>query len=254
MRLLEGDPAFGENYRGGLKLEELNIDRIHRRLKEHADEDYRAYTKKLVPTVPLEKIIGVRAPDIKALAAELSEEEYDDLRLAFGKSLPHFYYEENLMHAYLLSHCSDPELYTPFVRLVEEFLPHIDNWAVCDALNPKLFALHPKGLEEKISEWLRAEHAYTVRFALSMLMKNYLDEFFDEEHFQWVMDVASNDYYVQTMEAWYFATALAKRYEQTVPLLADEMLEPTVHAMTIQKAINSQRIPYERKKYLRTLK
>ncbi len=234
--------------------EELNIDWIQRRLKERADESFRAHTARLVSNIPLEKIIGVRAPDIKALTTELSAKEYGDLRLTFGRALPHFYYEENLLHAYMLSICSDPELYTPFMRLVEAFLPHIDNWAVCDALNPKMFALHPTGLEEKIAEWLRAEHAYTIRFGLSMLMKHYLDEYFDEEHFQWVMDVASNDYYVQTMEAWYFATALVKRYDQTVPLLEDEMLEPTVHSMTIQKAVTSQRIPYERKKYLRTLK
>ena len=227
----------------------MDNDWIVERLKELSDEEYRHHTKKLVSTVPIEKIIGVRAPKLQAFAAELETRSEDCA--AFLKELPHDWYEENVLHAYLLSMTEDE---ADCVERIEKFLPFVDNWAVCDTINPKLFAQHPKGLEEKISEWLRADHPYTVRFGLLMLMKHYLDDFFDEEHFQWVIDVSSNEYYVQMAQAIYFATALAKRYDQAVPLLVDEMLEPTVHAMTIQKAVASQRIPYERKKYLRTLK
>ncbi len=230
----------------------LDNDWIVGRLKDLSDEDYRQYTKKLVSTVPPEKIIGVRAPKLQALAAEFATRAEDCA--AFLKELPHHWYEENVLHAYLLSTAEDESDYAECMARIEKFLPFVDNWAVCDAINPKVFARHPKGLEEKISEWLRAEHAYTIRFGLLTLMRHYLDEFFDEEHFQQVIDVSSSEYYVQMAEAWYFATALVKRYDQTVALLENEMLEPTVHGMTIQKAVASQRIPYERKKYLRTLK
>lgn len=232
--------------------EENAVEEIRRRLRELADEDHRQYTAKIVPNVPLEKIIGVRAANLQSMCKEINLNE----ELAFRADLPHEYHEENVLHAYLLADFEEDDDYN--LRLcmdgVEQFLPYVDNWAVCDAIMPKVFSLHPKGLENKILEWLRADRPYTVRFGLMVLMKNYLDEFFDEEHFQWVMDISSNAHYVQMAQAWYFATALSKRYEQTIPLLENDMLDPTIHGLTIQKAVESRRIPYERKKYLRTLK
>ncbi|MBQ9478730.1 MAG: DNA alkylation repair protein [Selenomonadaceae bacterium] len=228
----------------------MEINEIVQRLKEHADEDYRHYTAKLVPNVPLENIIGVRAPLLQEIMTSLDAETVEKFRA----TLPHNYHEENVLHAYLLSEFTDEADYQRCLEAIDKFLPFVDNWAVCDAIAPKIFSQHPKGLEEKILEWLRADRPYTIRLGLSVLMKNYLDDFFDEEHFQWVMDIASNDHYALMAQAWYFATALTKRYEQTLPLLENDMLDPTVHAMTIQKAVESRRIPYERKKYLRTLK
>ncbi len=228
---------------------------IRQKLLEKSDAEYKKYVMNLLPGIDEEKVIGVRAPELKELARQISQTaETTEAWKIFKNALPHRYHEENMIHAYLLSEMGNLDLFSKIIGHVEQFLPYVDNWAVCDTINPYVFALHPKGLEEKIAEWLRAEHPYTVRFAIEMLMKHYLDEFFDEEHFQWLIDVSSNEYYVKMMAAWYFATALIKRYDQTVPLLENEMIEPSVHNLTIQKAIGSQRVPYEHKKYLRTLK
>lgn len=228
------------------------VEEIHRRLTENAEEEYRKYTARTVSNVPLEKIIGVRAPILQKIAKSIDPKSEEAAQ--FFSRAPHEYYEENVLHAYVISELEAPDDYAFCLSEIEKFLPHVDNWAVCDTLAPKLFSKHPKGLEAWLCDRLRAEHPYTVRFAIVTLMKFYLDEYFDEEHFQWLIDVSSPDQHVKAALAWYFSTALAKRYEQTVPLFENEMLEPSVHALSLQKAVQSQKIPYERKKYLRTLR
>ena len=228
----------------------MDIDWILEKIKEQAEEDYRKYTARLLPDVPIEKIIGVRAAKLQEMADCIDFETES----AFRAALPHKYHEENMLHAYLLSKYDVNDSLQNCFDGIDRFLPFVDNWAVCDAIMPRVFSTHPKGLEEWIIEKLRAERPYTIRFGLSVLTKHYLDEFFDEEHFQWVMDISSNAQYVRMAQAWYFATALVKRWDQAVPLLENEMLEPTVHNLTIQKAVESRRIAYDHKKYLRTLK
>ena len=226
------------------------LENVRVLLKGDADEEYRKFVAKTVPNVPIEKIIGVRSAKIQETARCIDW----DMELIFRAALPHKYHDENMLHAALLSEFSQEDDYQNCIDGIDRFLPYVDNWAVCDAISPKVFGRHPKGLEEKINDWLRAERPYTIRFGLLMLMKFYLDDFFDEEHFQWVIDISSNAQYVRMAQAWYFATALVKRWDQMVPLLENEMLEPTVHNLTIQKAVESRRITYDRKKYLRSLK
>ena len=204
------------------------LDNIRQQLMDNSNDSHKQFIARRVHNVPIENIMGVRAADITKIARGIDKES----ELIFRTALPHQFYEENILHAHLLSKFDKDDDLQTCIDAIEQFLPFVDNWAVCDAISPKLFARHPKGLEDKLCEWLRAERPYTIRFALNVMMKHYLDEFFDEEHFQWVMDISSNSQYVQTAQALYFSTALTKRYEQTVALLENDMLDPKVKALT----------------------
>ena len=167
------------------------------------------------------------------------------------KVLLHDYYEENNLHAFLIEGIRD---YEECIRALDAFLPYVDNWATCDMMAPKIFKKHLAKLEPKIEEWMASEHVYTVRYGIGMLMRYYLDEEFETEYLEKVAAVESEEYYVKMMAAWYFATALAKQYEKTLPFLTEGRLEKWTHNKAVQKAVESNRITAEQKKYLRTLK
>lgn len=209
------------------------------------DPVYRDFQARLIPNIPKETIIGVRTPDLRRIAKEMPGTE------TFLHQLPHRFFEENQVHAFLLERCRD---YEETVTLVEEFLPYVDNWATCDQLSPKVFRKHREELLRHIPEWLHSEHPYTVRFGIGLLMRHYLDEAFTPELLSWAASVRREEYYVRMMVAWYFATALAKQYDEAVPYLTQHRLEPWVHNKTIQKAIESYRVTNDQKSYLRTLK
>ena len=208
---------------------------------------YRDFTSKLIPTVPYEKIIGVRAPDIKAICKEMSEEDKE----SFIAELPHTYLEENILHGCILSKIKDAD---KCLLEVERFLPYIDNWAVNDTVSPKALTKKKELFIEKIKKWTASCKTYTVRFGVSMLMKYFLDADFKPEYNGIVADVVSDEYYVNMMCGWYFATALAKQYEATVPYLENRRLTPAVHKMTVRKAVESFRIDDCKKAYLKTLR
>ncbi len=210
------------------------------------DLKYRDFNSKLMPTVPKDRVIGVRVPEIRKFAKEIygtAEAE------GFLKSLPHTYYEENNLHAFLIEKIPD---YHKCLEAIENFLPYIDNWATCDMLVPKAFK---KNLtDSQVISWIDSTHPYTVRFAIGMLMKFFLDEKFKPEYLKIVSSVKSDEYYVNMMIAWYFATALAKQYDEAVKYIETKALPEWVHNKTIQKAVESLRISKEQKTYLRTLK
>ena len=201
-----------------------------------------------MPTVPPERVIGVRTPALRALARELRGTPDEE---AFLRSLPHAYYEEDNLHGILLSGLSG---YEETVAALEEFLPYVDNWATCDLLRPVSFKKHRAELLEEIRIWLSSEHTYTKRFAMEMLMIHYLDDDFSPEYLEWLAEIRSQEYYVNMMLAWYFATALAKQWEATLPYIENRRLDKWVHNKTIQKAIESFRVTDEQKAYLRTLR
>lgn len=207
------------------------------------DIAYRDFTVTLLPTVDPNTVIGVRTPQLRAMAKGLNREDLG--------ALPHTYYEENNLHAFYIAAIRD---YGQCICELEAFLPYIDNWATCDSLRPKCFAYHKAALLEKIKVWLKSEHTYTVRFAVEMLMVHYLEQDFSETHLQWVEKACNNEYYVNMMVAWYFATALAKQYDAAVRYLQQRKLPAWVHNKTIQKAIESYRITDAQKSYLRTLR
>ena len=218
------------------------------RLLDLADAKNADFVARLIPHVPREKILGVRAPAITALARELRGTEEAE---AFLARLPHDRLDENNLHAALLSAVKD---YDRCLALLEAFLPHVDNWATCDSLRPAPVKKNRADFRGRIERWLSSEEPYTVRFGIEMLMCHYLDESFEPEQNERVAAIRFDHYYVRMMQAWYFATALAKQWDATVPLLERRELEDWTHRKTIQKAIESFRVSDERKAYLRTLK
>ncbi|MDO5547028.1 MAG: DNA alkylation repair protein [Eubacteriales bacterium] len=212
------------------------------------DTGYRDFHARLIPTVPKESIIGVRTPALRKLAKAFAKTPEAE---AFLLDLPHTYYEENNLHAFLLETRRD---YAQLIEELNRFLPYVDNWATCDMMSPKLFKKHLPELYQQIPLWLQSQDVYTVRFAIGMLMQHYLDEAFLPEYPAVVAAVQSEEYYINMMIAWYFATALAKQYDAVLPYLLQHRLSPWVHNKTIQKAVESNRIPKETKQYLRTLK
>jgi 3-methyladenine DNA glycosylase AlkD len=222
---------------------------IQSRLFHLQDLNYRSFQCKLMPTVAPESVIGVRTPELRKMAKELSGTDEANV---FLKILPHKYYEENNLHAFLIALMKD---YDQVIDSLDKFLPYVDNWATCDMTSPKAFKRHlPPELLGKIREWLKSGHTYTIRFGIEMLMSLYLDEFFQPEYPEMVAAVKSEEYYVKMMIAWNFATALAKQYDAVLPFLEQCRLEKWTHNKAIQKAIESYRITEEQKAYLRSLK
>ena len=221
---------------------------IRKKLFELRDEEYKAFHAKLIPTVAPETIIGVRTPVLRKYAGEMSKDPRIEEFLA---AVPHPYYDENNLHAFIIERYKD---YGECLAAVENFLPYIDNWATCDMLAPKVFGRHTKELLEPVHRWITSEDTYTIRFAMNMLMRFYLDEEFRPEYLELVSGVKSEEYYVNMMIAWYFATALAKQYEAALPYLEQRKLASWTHNKTIQKACESYRITAEQKAYLRGLK
>lgn len=225
------------------------VESIRARLFDLQDLEYKAFHCKLMPTVPPEAVIGVRTPEIRKLARELSKTP--ERAAEYIGSLPHQYYEENNLHGALVSLLGD---YEQTVEALEAFLPYVDNWATCDLMSPKAFRKRPEQLPEQARRWMASRHVYTARFGIGVLLGFYLDEAFQPEHLEWVSQVRGGEYYVDMMAAWYFATALAKQYDAALPWLEQGRLGVWVHNKTIQKAVESRRVPEERKAYLRTLK
>ena len=222
--------------------------RVTRELFAQRDATYAKFQSKLMPTVEPSLVIGVRMPQVRALAKTL---ERVGEAGAYMHTLPHTYYEENMLHAVLLSHCAN---FTECITLLDEFLPYVDNWAVCDALSPQVFAAHTNALMPHIMRWLTANAVYTQRFALKMLMTHYLDEHFCTKYLDIPAHIHTNEYYVAMMIAWFYATALAKQWEDTAAFLRKNTLDDFVHNKTIQKACESRRLSAEQKAYLRTLR
>lgn len=224
------------------------LDEIRRELFGLQDVKYRDFQGKLLPTVDPERIIGVRTPELRKLAKQMAKRE--DIHL-FLQALPHDYFDENQLHAFILSEMKD---FPDCLKAVSEFLPFVDNWATCDQLSPKVFRKHLPELLAEIRRWLGSGETYAVRFGIGMLMEHYLGEAFEREYPEMVAAVNSEEYYVRMMAAWYFATALAKQYEAALPYLEERRLDPWTHNKTIQKAIESYRITPEQKEYLRSLR
>ena len=221
---------------------------VRERLFALRDDDYAAFQRRLMPTVDPDTVIGVRTPVLRGLAKELRGTPEAETFLA---SLPHGYYDENNLHGFLISLMKD---YGDALAAVDDFLPYVDNWATCDLLSPRAFAGHAGELLPEIKRWMGSGETYTVRFGLGMLMSHYLDGNFKPEYLELAAGVRSDEYYVNMMVAWFFATALAKQYDETLPYIAGRRLGAWAHNKAIQKAIESYRITDGQKAELRLLK
>lgn len=226
----------------------MNRDEIVAELFQMQDKDYAIMQAKIIPTVAADRIIGVRTPALRAFAKKLYKDTDIDVFLA---GAPHQYFDEDQLHAFVISLEKD---FGKCMAEVDAFLPFIDNWATCDQLSPKVFKKEPEKLLPNIRAWIKSDQTYTVRFAIGMLMQHFLDERFDLEYADMVAEVRSEEYYVNMMIAWYFATALAKQYESALPYLEERKLADWAHNKAIQKSVESYRITDEQKAYLRTLK
>lgn len=224
------------------------LDEIRNELFKMQDTAYRDFNSKLIPTVDKSLFIGVRTPELRKYAKQLAKRE--DIE-EFLHSLPHKYFDENQLHAFIVSEIKD---FKSCVDKVNEFLPYVDNWATCDQLSPKVFKKYHKELINYIEIWLKSDKVYTVRFGIGMLMEHFLDEDFDIIYPDTVSNIRSDEYYVNMMIAWYFATALVKRYESVLPFIENRRLDIWTHNKAIQKAVESYRISTERKTYLKELK
>ena len=224
------------------------IQKVQQDLFAMQDLKYRDFHAKLMPTVEKESVIGVRVPVLRTYAKKFGKTEEAK---QFLKILPHQYYEENNLHGLLIEQIKDYEL---CIEELERFLPHIDNWATCDMIALRTVKNHLDLFIQEVCRWIASDHPYIVRFGIGMLMRYYLDEQFKPEYPKKVAEVKSDEYYVNMMRAWYFATALAKQYDQIIPYLEEKRLDTWTHNKTIQKAIESYRITPEQKIYLRTLR
>lgn len=224
------------------------IKAVQARLWDMQDLSYREFHSKLIPTVPLETIIGVRTPALRKFAKNFAKIPE---AAEFLQTLPHQYYEENNLHGFLIETMKD---YQQVVLALDAFLPYVDNWATCDLMRPNVFRKHLPELLTQIQIWMASEHPYTVRFGIEMLMTFYLDGEFQPKHLDWVAAIRSEEYYVNMMIAWYFATALVKQWDAALPYIQQYRLESWTHRKTIQKAVESYRISDEQKAYLKHLR
>lgn len=230
-----------------MNQEEIIHD-VQKRLFEMQDAEYRDFHAKLVPTMEKTKFIGIRTPMLRKFAKKFGKTEESEI---FLQVLPHQYYEENNLHGLLIEQIRD---YDKCLEELERFLPFIDNWATCDLLALHMMKKHRDIFIREVFRWIESDQPYTIRFGIGMLMRHYLDEEFKTEYPEKVAAIRSEEYYVNMMRAWYFATALAKQYENVLPFLEKRQMDVWTHNKTIQKAIESYRITSEQKEYLRTLR
>lgn len=226
----------------------MNLNEIRAELFKMQGMDYRDFNSKLIPTVDKESMIGIRTPDLRKYAKQLGKSS--DV-IEFLQTLPHKYFDENQLHAFIISEIKD---FKNCIDEINRFLPYIDNWATCDQLSPKVFKKYHNELFEYIKDWLKSDKVYTLRFGIGMLMEHFLDEDFDILYPEMVSKIRSGEYYINMMIAWYFATALAKQYESVIPFIENNSLDIWTHNKAIQKAVESLRISDEKKEYLKSLK
>lgn len=213
-----------------------------------ADQNYREFNSKLMPTVEKSTVFGVRTPVLRKFAKEFFKDPRSN---EFLTALPHKYFDENQLHAFLVEQIKD---FDRCILAVEDFLPFIDNWATCDCFSPAVFKKEPDRLLPYIEKWLTSSHVYTVRYGVVMLMRYFLGGHFDEKHLKTVADLPTDDYYLSMAVAWFFATALSKQYDAALPYIQDRLLDKATHNRAIQKAVESFRISVKHKAYLKTLR
>ena len=224
------------------------LTEVQKQLFELQDIKYRDFHSKLMPETDKERVIGIRVPVLRKFAKEFAKTPEAE---AFLQQLPHYYYEENNLHMMLITGIKD---YPKCMEEVQRFLPYIDNWATCDFPEPKCFRKNKEAVLTEVKKWIKSSETYTIRYGIGMLMRLFLDEDFSPEYLEMAAGVQSQEYYVNMMIAWYFATALAKQWDATVPYIEQHKLSDWVHRKTIQKAVESYRITSEQKEYLKSFR
>ena len=226
------------------------MDTIRKELFTMEDLGYNDFIKKLIPTVEEERIMGIRTPLLRKYAKNLMKNDTEKSQ-AFLKELPHYYYEENNLHGFLIENIKD---FDSALALTKEFLPHIDNWATCDSFSPKIFKKHPERMFKEAKNWIKSTHTYTIRYGIGVFHSNFLDKDFQPEILKFISRIESREYYVNMMIAWFFSSAVIKQKKAAYPYLEEQTLDKWTHNKTIQKCIDSFRITEEEKRHLRKLR
>ena len=229
-------------------MNDNQISELQKQLFSLSDKAYKTFQEKLMPSVDPNAVIGIRTPDLRRFAAKFAKTESAK---SFIANLPHTYYEENNLHAFLIEQTDN---FDHTIKELNRFLPYVNNWATCDMMSPKIFSSNKEKLLPVIQQWISSTHTYMIRFGIVMLIKHYLDEAFSPRHLRIVANISSNEYYIEMAQAWYFAEALVKQYDQTLPYLQKGQLSHFVHNKTISKACDSFRIENDKKKFLKTLR
>ena len=227
---------------------DMKEEEILRELFAQRDEKYAALQKKIIPHIDESRLIGVRTPQLRSFTKKLAKQE--DTK-EFLQNLPHEYFDEDQLHAFIISEIRDFDL---CISYVQAFLPYVNNWATCDQLSPVVFKKNHGRLLPYLDEWISSRETYIIRFGVGMYMAHFLDDDFDPSHAEKICEIHSDEYYVNMMRAWYFATALAKQYDAVIDFITKFRLDPWTHNKTIQKCVESYRIPDDRKEYLKTLR
>lgn len=223
------------------------ITKIQADLLSLRDQEYKVFSSSLMPTVCKDSIIGIRVPILRKYAKSVSGDD----AIKFLSNLPHTYFEENNLHAFLIERITD---FDECIAKLEEFLPYVNNWATCDSMRPKVLKSNCEKLIPILQNWLKSDKVYVIRYAIGILLSFYLDQKFQPRFLKWVANVKNEDYYVMMMQSWYFATALAKQWDAVLPYFQNKLLSVWVHNKSIQKAIESYRVTFERKTHLKSLK
>lgn len=226
------------------------MDTIRKELFTMEDLGYNDFIKKLITTVEEERIIGIRTPLLRKYAKNLMKNDTEKAQ-GFLKELPHYYYEENNLHGFLIENIKD---FDSALALTKEFLPHIDNWATCDSFSPKIFKKHPERMFKEAKNWIKSTHTYTIRYGIGVFHSNFLDKDFQPEILRFISRIESREYYVNMMIAWFFSSAVIKQKKAAYPYLEEQTLDKWTHNKTIQKCIDSFRITEEEKRHLRKLR
>ena len=223
------------------------MEEIRKYLLSQKDQKYRDFTLPLIPNVDEKTFIGVRLPIIKKYGKSLD----NITKESFLNDLPHYYHEENILHAFILSDIKD---YDAFIKCVDKFLPYVSNWSTCDTICNKYLNKYKERLIKEIYKWLESDELYRVRYAVKCLMNYYLGEDHKEEYIDKVAEIKLDDYYVHMMIAWYLATGLAKNYDSFIKAIEQKRFNKDIHNKAIQKAVESYRVSDEHKAYLKSLK
>ena len=226
----------------------MNFKEFHENLISLGEPEYQTIQSNIIPNISKEKIIGIRLPKLIRFAKKNIDEKF---KKKFLKHLPHKYLEEDLIHVWLINKM---ENYDECIKAVKVFLPYVKNWEISDSFMPKAFRQNADELIDELEILLKSDSTYTVRFAILMMLKFYLDENYDKKYLQWVADIRSDEYYIEMMAGWFFTEALIKHYDDAIIFLEKRMLYPKIHTKTIQKAVETRRLTDEQKEYLKTLR
>ena len=223
--------------------------KIKNRLFELSDEKYKKFNSSLCPGT--NNIIGVRVPVLRNYAKELIK-QYKTIEIL--EQIDNEYYEEIMLQGMIIGLYKDD--FEIIKEKIQEFVPKIDNWAICDTFcaGLKITKKHKQEMWKFIQKHLKSNKEFEIRFGIVMILDYYIEEEYLEKDFEIFNSIAKNDYYVQMAVAWAISICLIKFYDKTIEYLKTANLDKFTYNKALQKAIESYRINNEQKEFLKAMK